>query len=331
MTKPAYHVPTMVEVNATKPNGLTVLSTFSGCGGSCIGFKLAGFTTLWASEFIPAARRCYELNFPGVPLDDRDIRKVEPLEILKLLGKSQGEVDVVEGSPPCASFSTAGIRQHGWDEVRKYSDTKQRVDDLFWEFARIIRGIQPKVFVAENVKGLTMGKAKGYFLEIKKELAECGYRVGAKVLDAQWLGVPQHRERLIFIGVREDLDVEPPYPKPLPYQYGIVDAMPGVQSFTIRDRFYEDVRIVATKVSPTVDTHGVSAKDYSKLEVMRWAETEPRRLTIDELKALCSFPPDFELVGSYAQQWERCGRAVPPLVMKAIASTIAKEVFGRDV
>jgi DNA (cytosine-5)-methyltransferase 1 len=162
----------------------------------------------------------YRLNHPTTPLDTRDIREVQPDEILEATGLKVGEVDVVEGSPPCASFSTAGKREKHWGQAKRYSDTVQRSDDLFFEYIRLVDGIKPKVFVAENVSGLVKGVAKGYFLEILARLKACGYRVGCKVLDAQWLGVPQARQRTIFIGVREDLGKDPVFPQaaPLPVQ-----------------------------------------------------------------------------------------------------------------
>jgi DNA (cytosine-5)-methyltransferase 1 len=82
--------------------------------------------------------------------------------------------------------------------------------------------------VAENVSGLVKGVAKGYFLEILAKLKACGYRVGCKVLDAQWLGVPQARQRTIFVGVREDLGKEPVFPKPLAYRYSLREALPWI-------------------------------------------------------------------------------------------------------
>ena len=102
-----------------------------------------------------------------------------------------GQLDLLDGSPPCASFSTSGTRDAGWCKVKKYSDVHQRVDDLFFEYVRLIKGLQPKTFVAENVSGLVKGKAKGYFKIILAALKECGYNVSCRVLDAQWLGVPQ--------------------------------------------------------------------------------------------------------------------------------------------
>lgn len=228
--KPPYRVPSMAEIAATPWNGRRVVSTFSGCGGSCLGFRMAGFRVVWASEFVPAAQETYRANHPGAHLDTRDIREVRPEDILEQTGLAAGEVDVMEGSPPCASFSTAGKRQAGWGQVRPYSDTRQRTDDLFFEFARVLRGVRPKVFVAENVSGLVKGTAKGYFKDILRALKGCGYVVEARLLDAQWLGVPQARQRVIFVGVREDLGVGPAFPKPLPYRYSVRDALPGIAS-----------------------------------------------------------------------------------------------------
>jgi len=86
--------------------------------------------------------------------------------------------------------------------------------------------------VAENVPSLARGVAKGYFLEILRELKASGYRVAARVLDASWLGVPQARQRLIFVGVRDDLNIDPVHPKPLPYQFTIRDALPHLKRIT---------------------------------------------------------------------------------------------------
>jgi DNA (cytosine-5)-methyltransferase 1 len=100
----------MAEIAKVKgTNGFRGISTFSGCGGSCLGFEMAGFEILWASEFIPEARETYVANHPGVILDPRDIRDVKPEEILLACGVQEGELDFMEGSPPCSGFSAAGI------------------------------------------------------------------------------------------------------------------------------------------------------------------------------------------------------------------------------
>jgi DNA (cytosine-5)-methyltransferase 1 len=258
--KPPYKVPSMAEINALPWNGYSYISTFSGCGGSSLGARMAAFKVLWASEFIPAAQEVYKMNSrPWTILDKRDIRQVQPEEILAATGLEVGELDVFDSSPPCSSFSTAGKREKGWGTSKKYSDSNQRTDDLFYETARIIKGLQPKVFICENVKGLTIGVAKeilgssqtGMFgdhefknaageksFTFKDEdtfmhrLMDAGYVVGVRVLNAKELGVPQSRQRAIFIGIRKDLakkyNLEPCWPSKLPYEYTVRDALPWI-------------------------------------------------------------------------------------------------------
>jgi DNA (cytosine-5)-methyltransferase 1 len=382
-TRPPYRVPTMAEIRAMPWNGYKVASTFSGGGGSSTGYKMAGFRVVWASEFIPAAQETYRANHPDTILDARDIRTVTAADVLRATGLREGELDLFDGSPPCASFSTAGKREAGWGTVKNYSDTKQRTDDLFFEFSRLLRGLRPKVFVAENVSGLVKGTAKGYFKLILADLKDAGYRVEAKVLDAQWLGVPQARQRLIFVGVRDDLRVAPAHPGPLPYRYSVRDALPwltsvvhdtsgdfgagevinrpspantnGVNSINSlhfkalgaavetesdisryaigrewdnlkpgeqSDKFFSLVRPSLNEPSPCVTQLGGNASVAGVTH-----PTERRKFSIAELKRICGFPDDYVLTGSYAQQWERCGRAVPPVMMMRIAATIRDRVL----
>lgn len=371
--KPPYRVPSMAEIAALPWNGYSVVSTFSGCGGSCLGFEMAGYRVLWANEFIPAAQEVYRLNHPNVILSTADIRQVQPEQILAAIGKARGEVDVLEGSPPCAAFSTAGKREAGWGKVKKYSDTTQRVDDLFFEYARILDGLQPKVFVAENVSGLVKGTAKGYFLEILRALKACGYNVKAQLLDAQWLGVPQMRQRIIFMGVRNDLALEPRFPTPLPYQYTVRDAIPWITHVRLGAHGWNTGIELDANESPSTavcqsgmgsyEYYVEAAADISRFAIGREWEligaggkssrylqltrpsldgqsgtitaeggnaslasvTHPiecRKFSIAELKRICAFPDDFQLTGTYAQQWERLGRAVPPVMMAAVARSV---------
>ena len=340
MTKPPYRVPTVEEIRALTPNGYKVASTFSGAGGSSTGYRIAGFKVVWANEFVQRARTTYKANWPDTLVDHRDIRAITPASFFSDTGLSQGELDVLDGSPPCVSFSASGSREASWGVVRKYSDTTQRTDDLFLEYARLLKGIQPKVFVAENVSGLVRGYALGYFKEIIAKLQSCGYRVAARTLDAQALGVPQIRKRLIFIGVREDLGVEPVHPKPLPYKYTISDAVPYIVRYTYRARMEKDhfFRYHA-KLHPitTVVALGLGSWVYSVTRddpAQKFLDgsdepKHPEHFTINEIKALCSFPPDYKLTGNYKQQWERLGRAVPPLMMYQVAKTVREQILDR--
>lgn len=431
--KPPYRVPLMSEIAAMPWNGFNVVSTFAGCGGSSTGYRMAGFRVLWASEFIEAARETYMANArPGTIIDGRDIREVKAEDILAATGLAVGELDVLDGSPPCASFSTAGKREKAWGTVKKYSDSEQRVDDLFFEYARLVGGLRPKVFVAENVSGLVKGTAKGYFLDILAALKAQGYRVSARLLDAQWLGVPQARQRLIFVGVRDDLGISPVHPSPLPYRYSIREALPwldgietginpdtgarsgygvsqhgaddpaptvmahgmagvGKHQTTVRSRVIHDTSgewgkgDVTDQPCPTitVGVNSINSNHYQvvserapvepETDISRFAvgaewdklrpggqsekyfqlvrpdpdapcptvtasggtgsiaavthPTEKRKFSIAELRRIGGFPDDFVLTGTYAQQWERIGRAVPPVMMKAVAEVVRDRIL----
>ena len=115
----------MKDIAAIPWNGFNVVSTFSGTGGSCLGYRMAGYRVLWANEFIPAAQESYKANHLNSILDTRDIRTVQPEDILRAIGLGVGEIDIFDGSPPCAAFSTAGKRESGWGKVKKYSVTTQ--------------------------------------------------------------------------------------------------------------------------------------------------------------------------------------------------------------
>lgn len=333
----------MHEIQNLPWNGFTVASTFSGCGGSSTGYRMAGFKVLWASEFIDAARDAYKANCaPYTVVDGRDIRKVQAKDILEAARIGVGELDLFDGSPPCASFSTAGKREKGWGKVKKYSDKEQRTDDLFFEYSRLIRGLQPKTFVAENVSGLVKGTAKGYFLEILKELKSCGYRVSCKVLNAQWLGVPQARQRTIFVGVREDLNLDPIHPKPLPFQYSVKEAWqnlsddgPSFQKYKLYKHWQKC--LPNGNHSKLLNLKRLRWHEPSNTVCQTWgngtaAITHPDKPiypSIAQLKRICGFPDDFILTGTYAQQWERCGRAVPPVMMSHIAAAVRDGILSK--
>lgn len=328
MMKPTYRVPLMSEIEAIPSNGYNVVSTFSGCGGSSLGYKLAGYSVRWANEFVPSAQDTYRLNHLGTVLDTRDIRLITGAELLEACGLQVGDIDIFDGSPPCASFSTAGKREAGWGREEAYSGTRQRTDDLFYEYARLIRDTQPKTFVAENVSGLVKGVAKGYFKIILALLKSCGYRVEAQLLDAQWLGVPQMRQRIIFIGVRNDLPAQPIFPKPLPYRYTVQEVLPQVRSLRLggSPNNWKDANRPAGTVVQS-DGARQSTTAYLSSYMVEDVHGIRRKFTIAELKRICGFPDDFLLTGTFAQQWERIGRAVPPVMMSHVAAMIRDRIL----
>lgn len=358
--KPPYKIPSMKEIEEIPWNGFNVVSTFSGGGGSCLGYRMAGYHVLWANEFVEEARNTYRLNHPGVILDGRDIREITPEEILDAIGMKPGELDLFDGSPPCCAFSTIGVREKGWNKARNYSDGKtQQVENLFLEYIRILNGLKPKAFIAENVSGLVKGVAVGWFKEFLRDMKSCGYRVKAQLLNAQWLGVPQKRERLIFVGVREDLGIDPVFPKPLPYYYTVGDALEGVVNDPEEERVrYERIKntkmgAILQKMKKDCDhvQSGAQIMDGKWFSMTRQSMKHPcstlltssstlsgagiihpiydRKFTIAETKRIASIPDDFILTGNYDQQAERLGRMVPPIMMKHISETIQKEVLEK--
>lgn len=357
-TKPKYQVPSMSEIEALPWNGFKVASTFSGGGGSCLGYRMAGYHVVYANEFVEEAQRTYRANHKDTYLDCRDIRSVTPESILRILNMKKGEIDLFDGSPPCCAFSTAGKREKGWGQERDYSDgKKQRIEDLFEEYIRILDGLQPKTFVAENVSGMVKGSAIGYFKYYLRKMKECGYKVNAQLLNAKWLGVPQSRERIIFVGVREDLRFEPVHPKPLKYYYTLGDAFEGLpEDREEKDRLIEEIKgykigqiLARLPKNPPKKISASSIMNGSYFNLIRSSFNEPaptmcqmgatqscacacacdedRRFTIGEIKRITSLPDDFILTGNYKQQYERAARMVPPMMMKHIAETIAREIL----
>ena len=204
--------------DASAQNKFSVISTFAGGGGSSTGYRLAGGNILCVNEFVEEARNTYRENYPNTPILPDDINKLSGQEFLDISGLDVGELDILDGSPPCSAFSMAGNVSHGKGNTHKdafgktkgYSDIKEvsNIEDLFFEFLRVADVIKPKVIIAENVAGLTMGEAKQYFNKIQNTFEKIGYDVCARVLNSAYFGVPQTRNRVFFIGVRSDITLQ---------------------------------------------------------------------------------------------------------------------------
>jgi DNA (cytosine-5)-methyltransferase 1 len=191
------------EAKFTKDKG-KVFSCFSCGGGSTMGYKLAGFDVIGCNEIDPKMMEAYIENHRPkynylesiVTFKDRDDL---PAELYNL--------DILDGSPPCSSFSVAGNREKDWGKEKKFKEgqAKQVLDTLFFDFIDLAKKLQPKIVVAENVKGLLMGEAKEYVRKIYKEFDKAGYYCQHWLLDASKMGIPQRRERVFFICLRKDL------------------------------------------------------------------------------------------------------------------------------
>lgn len=315
----------------------TVISTFSGCGGSSLGYKLAGGKVLLAVEWDDNAVKTYKLNFPETNIYHGDISNLSVENILLKTNLKPKELDILDGSPPCQGFSTAG--------KRNFNDSRNQ---LFKEYCRLLKGLQPKIFVMENVSGMVKGSMKIIFTEILKELKSCGYNVKAALLNAKNYNVPQSRERMIFIGIRKDLELLPTHPLGTNKIITVKEAFKDLKEY--EDRPMKDWLKQAIKHYPkpfcgskevgkifkkfkktTGSSIGTILLDWNrpsctipKSEISITGLIHPNRhryLNLSELKRLSGYPDNFQFIDRISGN-ERIGNSVPPPLMKAIANHI---------
>lgn len=185
-------------------HGSKVFSCFACGGGSTMGYKLAGYDVIGFNEIDPKMAKCYITNFnPKYKI----IKPIQKFKNYKKFPKSFYNLDILDGSPPCSNFSMAGNREKDWGKKKKFREGQQEqiLDTLFFDFIDLAERLQPKIIIAENVKGLMMGGAKKYLSKIMIHFDKIGYACLFKLLDASKMGVPQRRERVFIIGIRKDL------------------------------------------------------------------------------------------------------------------------------
>jgi len=184
----------------------TYISFFAGGGGSSAGYKLAGGDCRFVNEFQQVAVDTYLENWPGTPHICGDIKNVTGKKIMEMTGLKVGELDILDGSPPCPPFSMSGTKQKGWNkEKMAYGMKQQNIEDLTWEMIRIADEMKPRVIICENVKGLTMDYAKQHLDRMCTDFEAIGYTTTYKVLNGIHFGVPQKRQRVFIISVRNDV------------------------------------------------------------------------------------------------------------------------------
>lgn len=498
------------------PNAPTVISTFAGCGGSSLGYSMAGFCELLAVEWDEHAVATFKANFPHVPVYHGDIARLSVDQCLEMAGVGVGELNVFDGSPPCFPSGTKimsidGIRAietmkpgamvvthngafrevskvHSRDYVgelvmiepedgrdgitctpnhqffvrraasvksaannssepewvmaanlcegdllleptyqrtldrdtsasvnlpsdrSKHTDRngawipitrmhrtvpvscrvynlevdcdhsytangfavhncqgfstsgKRAFDDdrnqLFREYVRLLRGLQPKIFIMENVSGMVKGKMKLIFAEIMRELKASGYQVSVRLLNAAYYGVPQRRERVIFIGVRSDLGVAPSHPLGCNNMITVKEALRGCTPSEIVPLIGKNlqkmqmIRPGATYKEKKKATMAVFGKMGGfTFNRIRWGAPcptilktvcvsstfgaglvmpdEDRYISISELKRLGSFPDQFQFEGSFEERWARIGNSVPPLLARAIGKHLRTAILTK--
>jgi len=335
-------------------------SCFSCGGGSTMGYKLAGFDVIGCNEIDPKMMSCYIENHKPKysflePIQTFKLRKDLPAELYDL--------DILDGSPPCSSFSMAGNREKDWgkDKVFREGQAMQVLDTLFFDFIDLAKELQPKVVIAENVKGLLLGEAKSYVIQIYKDFEKAGYVVQHFLLDASKMGVPQRRERVFFIALRKDL-VEPfmeqvdmftrlpkvdmvfkerPIPfkeikeitgKTMPLQKDI-DKWHLIRQGGSQDEIeankagFNCVKADDEMVLPTITGNQRTDSLYSGI----MHSTEPRKLNINEFKMAGSYPMDYNFIHTEKENLKSylIGMSVPPVMTAQIASRIYEQWLSK--
>lgn len=309
-------------------SALKVAVLFAGCGGSALGHRLAGDRVLFVCEWKRMRLDALALNFPDAQ-QSGDVRELTGEEILDRVG----QVDVIDASPPCQDFSRANRRRD------------MNGDDawLLHEVPRIVAAARPRAVAIENVPGLLDGEPRAlHFDPLVDELAEAGYRVAARVLDSSMLRVPQRRERLLVVGLREDVLADPAsaFPRYNGRRTAMRDAIPGAVAIVRLPRecdkppnlvYREPLRWHASRPAPTILTGGFSggamttALRHARIEM---EDGTVRPLTIEDGKALMGFPPDYRFPDglSLGARWAMLGDAVPPPMARAWARSIGTAI-----
>lgn len=311
---------------------MKVISTFAGCGGSSLGYKMAGCEVVAAVEWDAHAVQCYRLNHPATHVHHGDIAAVNGAALLAAVGLEVGELDVLDGSPPCQGFSTAGQRQ--LDDPR---------NQLFRQQLRLIDEMRPRHVVIENVTGMVKGKMRTVAAEIVRELKVRGYLVAAGVLNAKYFGVAQIRERVFFLG---SLAGQPVLPAPQTFPRSARSALTGVEPDEVILHTGGGMRLLARHLRPGEDGADVLSRLGRKPGWFSSAMLDPdkpaptiiktlrgtvtmlhwhrHQLSIREALVLQGFPPDYQLPGSFGERWARIGNSVCPPVTCAIARELQR-------
>jgi DNA (cytosine-5)-methyltransferase 1 len=333
------------DLAGVEQNGISVMSTFACGGGSSMGYKRAGCTIVAANDIDPEMAWHYKRNLSPplyylCPIRDL-LTKDLPDELYSL--------DILDGSPPCSTFSMAGSREKSWGKDKHFREgqAKQVLSDLFFDYLDLVERLRPRVAIAENVKGMILGNAKGYTKLVMQRFKEIGYRPQLFLVNAADCGVPQRRERVFFCALRNDIDKPSLTLKPSHRWISVGEATVDLQELTHEEKKeseasdcdlkwwhktfegerYEQAVIRAGQKPKLFNHNKIARNDPSKTLSsvdlnMHWSTC--RRLTLREWKRLGSFPDDYyaktDKIGKYM-----IGMSVPPKMTEAVARAIVDQ------
>lgn len=339
---------TLEDTVFTKDKG-TVFSCFACGGGSTMGYKLAGFDVIGCNEIDAKMMNCYKTNH------NPQFSYLEPIQTFKTrpeLPEQLYQLDILDGSPPCSSFSIAGNREKDWGKKKKFREgqAKQTLDTLFFDFIDLAKLLQPKVVLAENVKGILLGNAKRYCAAIYQAFDAAGYYLDKWLLDSSKMGVPQRRERVFFIGIRKDLAEKLPKGmdmfNSLP-ELNLEFNEPGITFGEIMNNCEDDSRKITThyydlwskcpKGKSMAEVNNGNGFNNLKLDENKVCPTigaansimmpnKPHYLGNNHFSLCGTYPLDYEYNG---KKQYIVGMSVPPVMVAQIATRIYKQWLSK--
>lgn len=339
----------------TKDKG-KVFSCFACGGGSTMGYKLAGFDVLGCNEIDPKMMEAYKANHnPKYSF----LEGIQTFKLREDLPEELYNLDILDGSPPCSSFSMAGNRESDWGKEKKFREGQadQVLDTLFFDFIDLAKKLQPKVVVAENVKGLLLGNAIEYVKKIYKQFDQAGYYCQHWLLDASKMGVPQRRERVFFICLRKDLA------KPFLQQVDFFTSLPKLnlnfdepeivykelktgimgRELTCQTRLLWEERLptdndfgeINMRLNNKINRFGLKFIDDEKVSLTLCANDEsehvkkdvPYRIEENEIKMIGTYPLDYDFKKNKVIYL--VGMSVPPVMIAQIATEIYSQWLSK--
>lgn len=314
--------------NKSLTNG-TAFSTFSCGGGDTMGLKLAGFKVLGCNEIDPRMMKAYITNHNPKYSYLEDIRTFKLREDLP---KELYNLDIFTGSPPCSTFSLGGDRGKNWGVKKKFKEgqSAQVLDTLFFDWIDCVNKLQPKVAIAENVKGLLMGKAVKYLTEVYKQLDKAGYIANHYLLDAATMGVPQKRERVFIVALRKDLakpftmkdglfntklKLNLDFKEPIIPMKEFATGKPKTDTMNYLPNRFGDKVVHLNKPSRTLTTG-----------IRLWFDPNTV-IDAETIAKIGTFPLDYQYV--HNNQLYLTAMSIPPVMMAQVVSRIYEQILSK--
>lgn len=333
----------LTDLANVKPNGCKVFSTFSCGGGSSMGYKLAGYDVVGNLEWDKRKNSIYIKNHHPRYNYNEDIRT---FRVRDDLPEELFNLDILDGSPPCLTFSMAGEREKKQGLVFKHDNLTQRWDNLYFEFIALAKRLQPKVVIGENVEGMLLGDSVGYVTKINNAFEDAGYYCQHYLFDASEMGVPQRRRRIFFICLRKDLGEPFLYQKDLLTIAPYIDMTFNEKPITLGDCnlelgepikgcYLEDwKRLKAGEPKKYIQSY-IMDKDVVcqtivegyKSKASPMPSWEARWFSNSDLCKVGTFPQDYDFCGIYPAKL--IGRSVPPVMMAQISSRVYEQWLSK--